>query len=92
MVELTTVKVGYHVAMIVKPDAAPLKCYVGEVQAVDERGVRLTLVDWLIDEAVGYDMFAPWESITSMLICTPEHDLSHFGDHAAKWQDRMMGR
>lgn len=86
-----TIEVGYWVALSLRPGTAPLRCYVGEVQAVDERGIRLTLLDWLIGKAVGNDFFAPWDSITSMLVCTPQHDLEGFVESARKWQDNMQG-
>ena len=78
---------GYWVALTLKPGAAPLRCYVGEVQATDERGVRITLIDWLTGRANSYDLFVSWENITSSLVCTPEHDLENFGRAAERWQN-----
>lgn len=52
---------------------------------------RVTLVDWVVGMPVNWDFFAPWESIPSMLIATPEHDLERFGDAAAKRQEQMQG-
>lgn len=81
-------KVGYAVALCLKPDCAPLRCYVGQVQEVDQRGIRLTLVDWLVGEFSEWDFFIPWGSIASALVATPEHDLGRFGDAAATFQTR----
>lgn len=49
----TTVQKGFWVACTLKPGSAPLDVYVGQVQDVDARGLRITLVDWLIGKAVG---------------------------------------
>lgn len=87
-----TLQPGYWVALTLKPHTAPLRCYVGKVQGVDEHGVRLTLVDWVVGAAVNWDFFAPWESITSALIATPDHDVDNFGEAASNWQSRMDDR
>jgi hypothetical protein len=62
---------------------------VGKVQARDENGIRLRLIDWLVGEAVGWDFFVPWQSITASLMAVPgEHDIECFGEAAAQWQER----
>jgi len=38
-------KVGWWVALTLKPNVAPLRSYVGQIQAVDAEGIRITLVD-----------------------------------------------
>lgn len=83
---------GYWVALVLVEGAAPLRCYVGQVQAIDERGVRLTLVDWVVGIPAGWDFFAPWPSILSALVATPQHDVKRFGERAAKWQEQMDAR
>ena len=40
-----SIEVGYWMAVVLPKDTAPLRCYVGKVQAVDDYGVRLTLVE-----------------------------------------------
>lgn len=87
-----TLEVGYAVALTLKADAAPSRAYVGRIEAIDERGVRLTLVDWLMGMFCGWDLFVPWEQIASALVATPDHDVKAFGDSAADWQTRMDGR
>lgn len=82
----TTLHPGYVVAVTLKADAAPLRCYVGAVQAVDGHGVRLTLIDWFTGTADSWDAFFPWESITSALVATPDHAISRFGESAGNWQ------
>jgi hypothetical protein len=82
-------KPGWWVALTLKPDTAPLRCYVGQIQALSDDGVRLTLVDWFTGMAAGYDFYVPHRNIESALVCTEEHDLKGFGDHAGKWQTNM---
>ena len=85
----TSLEVGQVVALSMRPGAAPLRCYVGEIQAIDERGLRLTLVDWMSGRMVGNDFFAPWSEITSALVCTKNHDAEMFGESAKNWQTQM---
>lgn len=86
----TTLEPGYWVAMVVREGAEPgTGVYVGVVQAVDPRGVRLTLIDWIIGTACGWDLFVPWPDIRCCLIATPEHDVEHFGKAGAEWQEAM---
>ena len=54
--------------------------FVGEVQAVDNRGVRLTLIDWFVGSFSGWDVFVPWLEIKEAWIATPEHDKGLFLD------------
>ena len=79
-------KIGWWVALTMKPGRSPLGCYVGQIEAVGAEGVRITMIDWLIGEAVGFDFFAPWESIASAMIATEAHDLKGFGESAGRWQ------
>lgn len=89
--KITTIKPGYWIAASLKPNTAPLRCYVGQVQAVDDLGVRLTLVDWLSGLAAMDDIFIPWHNLESALIATEDHDKTHFGDAAIQWQNQMCG-
>jgi hypothetical protein len=61
----STLEVGRVVALALKADGSPVRVYVGEVQAVDENGVRLSLVD-------SWDMFVAWAQIAWALIATPK--------------------
>jgi hypothetical protein len=88
----TTLAPGFWVAVTLRPGAAPLRVYVGRVQAVDERGLRLTLVDWSTGGADSWDVYAPWSEVTSMLIATADHATEGFGDAAQEWQERMQER
>jgi len=88
MANISTLQKGFFVALTLRHGAAPLDVYVGQVQEVDEHGVRITLVDWLIGAASGWDFFAPWSTIESALVGTPDHTLP-FGDDAGKWQKQV---
>lgn len=82
---------GQWVALVLRPRSAPMRCYVGEVQAADERGVRLTLIDWVVGAACGSDFFAPWDQITSALVATADHDKGLFVREAVQWQGHFCG-
>ena len=84
-------KVGDWVAITLPKDTAPLRCYVGQIDAMGDRGVRLTLIDWMTGDAQGFDLFVRWENIESALVCTDEHNETLFGDAASKWQGFMCG-
>ena len=85
------IRAGYYVAVCLAPGMAPDCCYVGLVNEADEYGVRITLVCWddSLDMVVREteDLFAPWTSITSMLVCTEEEPSMHFlRDEVPKWR------
>lgn len=84
-----TLKVGWWAAITLKAGTAPLRCYVGKIEAVDAESMRLTLVDWISGMAAGYDFWVPRRNIESMLLATEEHDLDGFGEHAGGWQTEM---
>jgi hypothetical protein len=50
-------KAGWWVTAMVKEGIASLRCYVGQIQAIDERGRGPTLVDWLLGSACSCDLF-----------------------------------
>jgi hypothetical protein len=66
-------EVGWGVAIILRQPINGLACYVGQVQAVDDRGVRISLMNWLIGECVGFDWLTPWDNIAAMEIATDAH-------------------
>jgi hypothetical protein len=85
-------KLGYWVAISIKDNTAPSRSYVGQIEAMDSSGIRLTLLDWVVMEPVGYDLFVPWNSLGAALVCTDEHDLHGFlgfEGAAARWQNKM---
>jgi hypothetical protein len=76
---------------MLKPGAAPLRSYAGEIAAVAEYGLRRTLVDWPGRVDPGCDLFFPWESITAVLVATDLNGLIALSDNAARWQERSGG-
>ena len=91
MAKSQTVRPGYYVAISLEPGTAPSNCYIGMVHGVDEYGVIINLVHWDDDLDVvspqTEDFFAPWTSITSMLVCTEEQPTRRFvRDRATAWQ------
>jgi len=82
--KITTIKPGYIVVLMTNLPTK-LKTYVGEVQEVDDMGVRITLVQWLTGTATGDDLFVTWPNIIGAAVATEDHDLSQF--NSAKWQD-----
>jgi hypothetical protein len=89
MAQKELLKVGWWVAVTLKPNTAPLRCYAGQVQAIGPEGLRLTLIDWIAGSAMNWDLFIPHANIESMLIATDEHDQRAFGEAAGKWQTAM---
>ncbi len=87
---------GYVVALTVKDGTAKQRCYVGMVQAVDEHGIRMTLMDWFAGQFRGWDFFAPWESVTSAMAAAKGHDTVRFldmaGDLEVWWNNLFQGR
>lgn len=66
-------EVGWGVAVILRQPVNNLACYVGEVQAVDEHGIRLTLIDWFTGMFASMDWYFPWSDIAAMEISTDQH-------------------
>jgi hypothetical protein len=52
--------------------------HVGQVQAVDGQGVRLSQIDWAIGNFSNWDIFIPWGEIRWARMATPEHDATLF--------------
>ena len=82
----STIEPGYVIAAVLKEGASTSRCYVGQVQAVDAQGIRLTHADWLTGSMTGFDYFIPWESLTAAMVATPEHDMGMFGEESALFQ------
>ena len=88
-----TLQVGYAVALTLPEGVAPSRCYVGQIEAIDDRGLRMTLMDWSIGGFTSNDLFVPWSNIESCLVCTDNHDLGLFlEDSAPKWQMNMSSK
>ena len=65
---------------------------VGEVQAVDEYGVRITLMSFLTGGFHMYDYFIPWRNIEMMEVWTKDHDLrtADLGHSQRAWTDHDL--
>lgn len=83
------IRPGYRVALATRRSVAGNAVWVGVVQEVDEHGVRLTGVDWLIGMEVGWDYYVPWTEIVVAQIATPDHSGALFYDQAAQFQKRV---
>jgi hypothetical protein len=81
-----TLEPGLWVALTLRPNTAPSRCYVGQVEAVDDKGVRIRLVDRLSTKAPGTDFFTTWESISAALVAPAFADLDLWWVEALKWQ------
>lgn len=64
---------GWAVAVALREPVSGLACWVGEIQALDERGLRLTLVDWIIGSFTGWDFFIPWDNVVAVKVATELH-------------------
>lgn len=82
-------KIGWWAAVTLKPGTAPLRCYVGKIEALDDRGLRLATVDWITGDATNWDLFVPHNNIESALVATDQHHLAAFREPAARWQHAM---
>ena len=87
----TAVKAGFYIAVGLVPGTAPRCCYIGQVQAVDEYGVRINPVEWEEKLDVVHvhteDMFFPWVNISSMLVGTEHQPERRFvRDRGPAWQ------
>ena len=86
-----TLKVGYIVAVNMAEGVSTNDCYVGEVQAVDEHGIRLTHIDWIAGRFTGMDVFIAWRNIECAQVATDEHLPwnKHLVEEFGAWQERF---
>lgn len=88
--KINSLSPGMWVALGLRENVAPLRSYIGQIQSVDDRGVRITLVDFFTGMASSWDFFVTWQNITSALVATSDHAVQHFGDAAEKFQSSMI--
>ena len=94
MAKPQAIRPGYYAAIGLASGTAPNNCYVGLIMAADEYGVRMNLVHWDGDLDVvtreTEDLFIPWSSITSMLVCNEDQPSRRFLTHRAPaWRTDM---
>lgn len=58
--------------------------YVGSVEAIDDHGLRLTLIQWSIGTFSGYDLYVPWRNVEMAYVATPDHHL--LDGQLGRWQ------
>ena len=94
MAKPQAIQPGYYIAIGLEPGTAPERCYVGLLMAADEFGVRINMVRW--DDSLDViirdteDLFSPWSSITSMLVCNKEEPVRRFlRDKAPAWRKQL---
>jgi hypothetical protein len=80
----TTLVQGQVVALALQRPVADEACYIGEVQATDARGVRITVTTGLL---AGLDYFAPWTNIEGALVATSAEHLN--GDELDGFQHEV---
>lgn len=76
---------GFYAVIVVKPGITPERCYIGVVQATDDKGLRLTLIDWDVKAFESWDLYVSWENIDSAMVATPQHSAQKFLEDAMKW-------
>ena len=64
--------------------------WVGAVQEVDELGLRMTAIDWIVGTFTGMDEWIPWRSIERITVQTPEHKPER--GYWERWQERVLAR
>ncbi|MFC1914092.1 hypothetical protein ACFLXF_02325 [Chloroflexota bacterium] len=94
MAKPQAIRPGYYAAIGLALGTAPGNCYVGLIMAADEYGVRINLVHWDDDldmvSRETEDLFIPWSSITSMLVCNEDQPSRRFLTlRAPAWQRGM---
>jgi hypothetical protein len=85
---INSLKVGDQVALVLKEERAPQRCYFGVITEMDDRGLRLNLLDCHVGSPLKCSFFAPWDSIASALIAAPEQSRESFELNAAEFQLR----
>ena len=94
MAKTQTIQPGYCVAVNMVPETAPDCCYIGMVEAVDDRGILINLVHWddKLDMLGGYteSLFVPWINIDTILVSTEQQPTRRFmADRARKWKNQV---
>jgi len=69
---------------MVKEGIASLRCYVGQIQAIDERGRGLTLVDWFFGLGLQLRYIYFTHQPRSAHVAKDGHDIKGFGDYVGK--------
>lgn len=79
------------VAITLPPGLSKSNVFVGRVQAVDEHGVRITLIDWITGTFTSHDAYFPWRNIELAMVATEDDDEDLSIEKFAKWQELVNG-
>lgn len=82
-------EVGWAIAVVMERPIGTGYCHVGEVQAIDERGFRITLMDWVVGQFIHDDFYIPWSNVRGMSICTDDHDFGLWSKDIGDYQKRI---
>ncbi|TVT50729.1 hypothetical protein FNH05_15295 [Amycolatopsis rhizosphaerae] len=75
---------GYWVRLTLREPVGEEKRPVGQVEYVDEHGIRLSLLDGVTGEAESWDFYAPWTNVLGAVVATPNHDVRRFVEETIK--------
>jgi len=79
---------GMFVALFLRRRLASLDLPIGEIIALDDRGVRIRLADFDAQgQIAGYtvDLWVPWENIASAMVALPQADRAEFCRWSQDW-------
>jgi hypothetical protein len=82
----TTLQCGWWVVLTLERDTAPLRSYAGQIKDLDDRGLRVAMIDWSDGSTSNGELFVPWSSIMSAMVISDVADLAQFEERAAHWQ------
>jgi hypothetical protein len=80
-----TLERGWIAAVTLKPGALPLRCYIGQIQAFDDRAIRLSLLEPLFGTP-SWDLYVPHDMIKNMLLGTDEHSSDDLMKEFNSWR------
>ena len=83
---------GWVVGLVLAKRASSCRAMVGEVQRVDERGIRITPLDWLTGSFTQMDVWYPWPAVLSATVQTDQHMpeqgyWNRWQEQTTKWLD-----
>jgi hypothetical protein len=79
-------KVGDVIAVALNEPSGGACCYVGWIDAIDERGILVNQVDWFIGDTSGKRYFIPWNNVHSYFSCEKGNEEYFFDRRAQQFQ------
>jgi predicted GIY-YIG superfamily endonuclease len=84
-----SIEPGFCVGVALREPIGGMKYYVGEVQAVDDLGIRVSSIQWMIGTFTGFDEWFPWSNVLGLSgIATEAHSLHGWVDMQGDNQER----